>query len=141
MKKIIIKILFIIILLAIPFVFIKTNVYAVIDPTTYTPEGNIEQTTVSKYSSKLYSVFQMLGAILAVIALMILGLKYILSSVTEKAEYKKNLVPIVVGVFLIASILEIVGLLGKIGTQLNSTKSTAIEKTTYYCEQNNNTNI
>lgn len=141
MKKIIIKILFIIILLAIPFVFIKTNVYAVIDPTTYTPEGNIDHELVEKYGGKLYSTLRLIGIYLAVLALMILGLKYILSSVTEKADYKKNLVPIAIGIFMMAAILEIVSIFGSIGEQLNSSKDATIEKIAYYCEQKSDINL
>ena len=37
MKKIVKKLLFIVILLAVPFIIVSTNVYADIDPKTYTP--------------------------------------------------------------------------------------------------------
>ena len=44
-----------------------------------------------------------IGLILAVIILMILGVKYILGSVEEKADYKKSMIPYLVGVAILFS--------------------------------------
>ena len=100
MKKIVKKLLFIVILLAVPFIIVSTNVYADIDPKTYTPSGSIDSETVVKYGSNIYQTLGLIGIIVSVVALMILGLKFILASTTEKAEYKKSMLPIVIGINL-----------------------------------------
>lgn len=48
-----------------------------------------------------------LSLIIAVIVLVILGIKYMLGSVEEKAEYKKSFMPLVVGIVVIAAVFQI----------------------------------
>lgn len=119
MKKIIKKFIMLLIVLSLSLVFANNCVYAEINPSTYTPQGSIDRTTVTNYGNKLSGVFILIGIIVAVVALMILGLKFILASTTEKAEYKKYLLPIVIGIFIIASITGIVTLLANIGGSIN----------------------
>ena len=117
MKKII-KIFLIV--LSISFLLINLNYTYAIDPMTYAPKGNVDKTFVIDFGSKLSQVLTALGVIIAVIALMIIGLKFILGSVTEKAEYKKSLMPVVIGIFIIATITGIVTLFANIGDNLNN---------------------
>lgn len=52
-------------------------------------------------SGIILGIIQILGVILSVIMLIVLGIKYMLGSVEEKAEYKKTLVPYIIGAFLV----------------------------------------
>ena len=45
----------------------------------------------------VFSVVNAIGVILSVIILIILGIKYMLGSVEEKADYKKSMIPYIVG--------------------------------------------
>lgn len=61
--------------------------------------------------STFFGVFQVIGSALAIICLIVLGIKYMMGSVQEKAEYKKTLVPYLIGavmVFAISNLLEVV---------------------------------
>ena len=49
-----------------------------------------------------------ISIIVAVIVVMIIGIKYIIGSTQEKAEYKKSLIPLVVGIVLIVFATTIV---------------------------------
>lgn len=49
----------------------------------------------------LFSSIRNIGIILSVIILIVIGIKYMLGSVEEKAEYKKTLLPYIVGAFLL----------------------------------------
>lgn len=49
----------------------------------------------------ILSVIQVIGTVLSVVILIIIGIKYMLGSVEEKADYKKTLVPYVVGAFIL----------------------------------------
>ena len=42
-----------------------------------------------------------IAAIAAVIIIMVLGVKYMLGSVEEKAEYKKSFMPLIIGIVLV----------------------------------------
>ena len=65
--------------------------------------GNLEISFVDKVVDLLTKI----GIILAVGVMMILGIKYIMGSLEEKAEYKKTMLPYLIGCFLIfgASVL------------------------------------
>ena len=57
---------------------------------------DLEQT-----GNNILRILQTFGVILSVIILIIIGIKYMLGSVEEKAEYKKTLMPYVIGAALI----------------------------------------
>lgn len=123
MKKIA-KIILIILSLTLIFTFITSNLsQAVIDthsfdPWQVQPEG-IDGETVTHYTNKFASILTVAGIVVAVICLMVLGLKFIIGSATEKAEYKKTLVPVVIGIAMIALITSIVSGLYSVGNSLN----------------------
>lgn len=52
-----------------------------------------------------------LSIIISVIVLMIIGVKYIVGGVQEKADYKKSLIPVVVGIVVVVSATTIVNFL------------------------------
>lgn len=63
---------------------------------------------------KILGVIQVVGSLIAVIALIVLGVKYMMGTVEEKAEYKKTLLPYFIGammVFGISNLLEVVYLI------------------------------
>ncbi|MCL2383129.1 MAG: pilin [Oscillospiraceae bacterium] len=49
----------------------------------------------------IIGILQVVGIVLSVIVLIILGIKYMMGSAEEKAEYKKTLVPYIIGAVLI----------------------------------------
>lgn len=55
---------------------------------------------VSDIGNKVFGLVTTIGIICSVVALMLLGIKYMLSSVEEKAEYKKTF-----GVYIVGAIL------------------------------------
>lgn len=66
-----------------------------IDPTTDNT-GDI-----TKVGNKIMGILQVVGVLIAVIILMVLGIKYMMGSAEEKAEYKKTMIPYIVGAILI----------------------------------------
>lgn len=60
-------------------------------------EVNIDQATLSNFSKTMYNILLVVGVIVAVIVGAIIGLKLMTSSIEEKAEAKKLLVPYTVG--------------------------------------------
>lgn len=49
----------------------------------------------------IVSSIRVIGVILSVVILIIIGIKYMLGSVEEKAEYKNTLLPYLIGAFLV----------------------------------------
>ena len=59
-------------------------------------------------------VIKYIGIITSVLVLVIIGLKYMLGSVEAKAEYKKTMIPYVVGCFMIMGISIILALIEEV---------------------------
>lgn len=78
-------------------------VYAADDftPLDIEAKGTAGQNQIKDLGGKLMSVIQTVGVVVAVIILMVLGIKYMMGSAEEKAEYKKTMIPYLVGAILI----------------------------------------
>ena len=69
--------------------------------------GNKEYNEGSKFFKKvevILTIIRGISIIVALISITIVGLKYIVGSVEEKAQYKEKLIPIAIGAVLIAGI-------------------------------------
>lgn len=86
----------------------------------YTPEDDTSGTTkFTTKAGKILSVITNIGILLSVIIPAVLGIKYMIGSVDEKAEYKKDMVPYLVGAFLLFGISTVVKILQAIGNSIN----------------------
>ena len=58
-------------------------------------------TEITNVGNSIVGILQVVGIVLSVIILIVLGIKYMMGSAEEKAEYKKTMMPYVVGAALI----------------------------------------
>lgn len=65
-----------------------------------TLNGSAEE-TMANVGSTIFTVITNVGIILAVIVIAILGVKYMMGSTEEKAEYKKSMMPYIIGAVLV----------------------------------------
>lgn len=100
-KKGITKILTIL-MIAIFLVSIAATCFA-IEPSDVTrPSGTISgEDKIGNVGNALVGILQTVGIVLSVIILIVLGIKYMMGSSEEKAEYKKTMMPYVIGAALI----------------------------------------
>lgn len=63
--------------------------------------GNTNVAGINTVGANIVSIITTIGIIVAVIVLLILGIKYMMGSASEKAEYKKTMIPYLVGAVLI----------------------------------------
>lgn len=56
-----------------------------------------------------------ISIVIAVVVVMVIGIKFIIGSTQEKAEYKKSLIPLVVGVILVVFATTLVKFLFSMG--------------------------
>ncbi len=70
-------------------------------PGLYTTTGNNDQSRAVKMGNFIVSVVRYVGQGIAVITLIIIGIRYIFASVEQKAEYKKSMIPYVIGAILL----------------------------------------
>lgn len=90
------------------------------DPNAYKP-GNINASDANVVTSKagvIFNVISTLGIITAVITIVVIGIKYMIGSVEEKAEYKKTMIPYLIGVVMIGSISGILRLIASLAANI-----------------------
>lgn len=97
-------------------------VKATINPGDYKP-GDLSDEDVSKVTSKaepIIGTIKTLGIVISVITLIVLGIKYMTGSIEEKAEYKKTMIPYLIGVVLLVSITQFIGLIANIVSNIDT---------------------
>lgn len=93
-----------------------SNVNATIKPT----DINITDITTTDYylaaqkGARLLNSLVIVGTVLSIVMFMVLGIKYMMGSVEERAEYKKTMMPMLIGTFLLFTTTTIVGIIGNI---------------------------
>lgn len=70
--------------------------------------------TLKDMANRIIGVLQVIGTILSVAVLGVIGIKYMVSSVEERAEYKKTLRPYLIGAIMVFGITNILALVIKI---------------------------
>ena len=81
------------------------------NPNDYKPKNMAGGARLVKIANVIIGAVQLVGSGISVIAIIIIGIKYMMGSVEEKAEYKKTMIPYVVGcimVFWISNIVKII---------------------------------
>lgn len=77
----------------------KVNSSEVIGTVTGGGSANTDQ--LQDVGASIVDIITTVGIIVAVVVLLILGIKYMMGSAAEKAEYKKTMIPYLVGAVLI----------------------------------------
>lgn len=80
----------------------------------FTNTGDVET-----IGNKIITIVSTIGSILSVVVIIILGIKYMLGSVSEKAEYKKTLMPYLIGAAIIFAASNIANIIYKLAIKIN----------------------
>lgn len=95
------------------------------NPSAFKP-GSISQedtdTIISK-ANRILGVITTVGVVVSVITTLILGIKFMMGSVQEKADYKKSMVPYLIGVILLFSTSIIVKIIASLVLGTDVSKS------------------
>jgi len=107
--------IFAILILAVMLMSFASAVFAANDKTSVDPgtwktqdTGNkIKTSDIEQFSASIINVISIVGSAAAIITLIVLGIKYMMGSAEEKAEYKKTLLPYIIGAAMVfgASVL------------------------------------
>lgn len=84
-----------------------SNVEAMIQTNAYKPSEFTEDDFTLTMAGKMIGGFQAIGNIFSIIALIIIGIRYMLGSIEEKAEYKQTMIYYIIGVILVFAISNI----------------------------------
>lgn len=72
-------------------------------------KSNTNTEKISNAGGQIMGVLQTVGIVISIIILIVLGIKYMMGSAEEKAEYKKTMIPYLVGAVLIFGASAIAG--------------------------------
>ena len=75
-----------------------------IEPNSKTEASN----KITALGNNIIGIVQTVGTIAAVIVLAVLGIKYMMGSAEEKAEYKKTLTPYIIGAIIVLLAVNLV---------------------------------
>lgn len=71
-------------------------------PSTITADkGKVSSDTITSAGKQIVYILQTVGVVLSVVVLVVIGIKYMMGSAEEKAEYKKTFLPYIVGAALV----------------------------------------
>ena len=119
MKKVLKKFKIIMFILTISLIILSTSVYSVdyskvINPEDYTPTDITNPGKILTVGNTIIGAMQFIGSILSVVVLIGLGIKFMIGSAEEKAEYKESFKPYIIGAVMVFSITNFLGILSDI---------------------------
>lgn len=112
-KKILILVLLILVIIVLP----KTCIASTISTDDYvggTRLGAGETTEIAAMTSDILATIRNVGAIISVVVIAVIGIKYMLGSLEEKASYKENMILYVAGCFILMMATTIPSIVYKI---------------------------
>ena len=91
-----------------------------IDPDKYTPPTltTEEAEPAMEKIKPIIGIISTIGTIASVVTLIALGIKYMIGSIEERAEYKKSMLPYIIGAFLLFAVSTIVTFIMNISNNL-----------------------
>ena len=81
--------------------------------------GNVQTNDLTKVGNNIVTIIQVVGIVIAVIVLLVIGIKYMMGSASEKAEYKKTMIPYIVGAVLIFAGTSLVRVIYSLSTSVS----------------------
>lgn len=81
-------------------------------------QKSLKDTDLVATGNVVIKVISTIGVVVSVIVLIIIGIKYMLGSVGEKAEYKKTLFPYIIGAILVFAASAIAQIIYNIANNL-----------------------
>lgn len=117
-----------ILVLAVMVLSIGASVFATEGPagliSGMTPTDYSDNTGLSGIIQNIVKMINIVGVGIAIIILLILGIKYMMGSAEEKADYKKSMIPYLVGAILIFAGTSIVNVVVQLATSLKTADGT-----------------
>ncbi len=111
-----IKIIFILLLTIILIISLNESCFAIAPAIKRYSEGSADYSLdelggAKAVGQRILAAVRNIAVIVAIIAISIIGIQYMLGSAEQKANYKKALIPLVIGAVLVAGASEITGVL------------------------------
>lgn len=91
-----------VLLVAVMVLSVCSSVFAGMNPNEIKPDyTNVDSTNIKNIAGSVLGWVRNIAAILSVVLIAILGVKFMLGSTEERAEYKKSFMPLIIGLFVV----------------------------------------
>ena len=114
-----------ILLIVMMLISMGTTVFAAVSgvdsPSTLKGETVSGTSQITKIGNQIITILTIVGVVASVIVLIVLGIKYMMGSAEEKAEYKKTMMPYIVGAALVFAASALAGMLYSFLSQVTVT--------------------
>ncbi len=100
-----------VLMIAVMLIMTATPVFATVTSPSITPTAPKDTGKILELAGKILGFLQWGVVIIGTLILAVLGVKYMMGSLEEKAEYKKSLVPLVVGIIVVMGATTIANVL------------------------------
>lgn len=87
-------------------------------PGDYKPGAGSGDAKLLEVGNRIVGPIQMIGSLISVVAIILIGIRYMVGSVEEKAQYKETMKPYVIGAALVFGITTILGIVNNITVQI-----------------------
>lgn len=95
-------------LIAVMLISIVSPVFAEeLRPEGLVPDFTADAGGLANTAGRIMGMIRNIAVIASVIVLMVIGVKFILGSTEEKAEYKKSLLPLIIGIVIVVAATSI----------------------------------
>lgn len=110
------KIIICITLIMIALLSISNYTSAVVSTIYFEPSDltDSDYSTAFEKAGTVLNAITTVGVVVSVVSVIILGIKYMMGSIEERAEYKKTMLPMFVGIILLFCASTIVGIIWNI---------------------------
>lgn len=118
MKKLmpILMVVALIIMLTAPIAFAETSAK---NPSEIPVVESAQTGTIESLGGQIIRIISVIGSVVSIIVLIVLGIKYMMGSAEERAEYKKTLLPYIIGASLVFAASAIAGVIYGFASQIN----------------------
>ena len=113
-----------IIFIVMMLIMVATNVFAVgttVKPGEINGTSDVNVVGITDIGNDIVRVISTIGVVVSVIVLVVLGIKYMMGSAEEKAEYKKTLMPYIIGAGLVFAASAIATVVYNFASSVNIT--------------------
>ena len=107
------KILKVATIIVMLFIIFTGTVNATITPGDYKPKNLTvnDYQQPFKFAGTIMNAIVIVGVVISITMTMVLGIKYMIGSVEERAEYKKTMGPMFIGMIMLFTISTVVGII------------------------------
>lgn len=78
---------------------------------------------IKTLGNQIIGIITTIGIVVSVVVLVILGIKYMIGSAEEKAEYKKTMIPYIIGAILVFAASTIASIVMSISKNIKTTQT------------------